>query len=95
MGLATAINNQLPAKKIDKSLCYYINVTEELQTVRATNQGVCYLECLVFPGERVIFATLSNSYLEISSPDLPETTTTNIECKITIYLGHQLVLFIS
>ncbi len=53
--------------QVDKGLCYYINKTETLQMVRATNQGVCYLECLVFPQEKVIFATLDQSHLEINS----------------------------
>ena len=76
------LNNQLPAKKSDESLCYYTNITKAIQTIRATSEDVCYLECLVFPGEKLLFPTLLNSHLEISSTEIPEQIPIKIECNL-------------
>ena len=82
--LLSVLTDQLPGdqQKLDHGLCYYINKTDDVQTIRATNQGICYLECVVFPNERIIFATLDDSYLEINSPNLPGGNGSKIECKL-------------
>jgi Domain of unknown function (DUF1830) len=79
--LLSLLSDQLTdtVNKVDQGLCYYINKSNYVQTIRATNQGICYLECLVFPGERVIFATLADSYLEITSDGLQGD---KIECEL-------------
>ena len=80
--LSCLLNNQLRAKKSDESLCYYTNSTKVIQTIRATSEEVCYLECLLFPGEKVLVPTLFNSYIEISSPDIHEQIPIKIECNL-------------
>ena len=80
--LFSAITDKLPVEESDQALCYYTNNTDIVQTIRTKNQGTSYLEYVVFPGERVLFATLLNSYLEIDSCDLNQKRTTRIDCKL-------------
>jgi len=80
--LFSVLTDELPRDTLDQGLCYYINQTDDVQTIRATNKGICYLECLVFPKEKVLFATLSNSYLEINSSDLKNAKISSIKCNL-------------
>jgi len=50
-------------------LCSYQNKTSTVQIVRITNIHNWYFERVVFPGELVLFKTLTEAVLEIYSSD--------------------------
>ena len=65
----TQILNRLPDKYGLNILCSYKNKTSTVQIIRITNISHWYFERVVFPGELVLFKTLSEAVLEIYSSD--------------------------
>ncbi len=80
--LLSTIKSEQQSEKLNQALCYYINMTEKTQIIRATNQAKCYLECLVFPKERILFTTLPDSHLEVNSFDFNGEVTKEIDCRL-------------
>ncbi len=48
-------------------LCYYINDTESIQTVRVMHRTACHLERIVSTEERILFEAFPESRLEMHS----------------------------
>lgn len=48
-----------------KIVCSYGNSTTQIQIIRITNISNCYLERVVLPGQRLIFAATPEAQLEI------------------------------
>jgi len=65
----TQILNRLPNKYGQIILCSYKNKTSTVQIVRINNIHNWYFERVVFPGELVLFKTLTEAVLEIYSSD--------------------------
>ena len=65
----TQVLNRLPDKYGLNILCSYKNKTSTVQIVRITNIHNWYFERVVFPGELVLFKTLTEAILEIYSSD--------------------------
>jgi hypothetical protein len=57
--------SRLPSAYSSEILCYYVNVTSEIQIAQITNIPNWYFERVVFPGERLFFNAVSNAQLEI------------------------------
>ena len=55
----------IPTNKSDQIICCYINATGKIQVARITNIPNWYFERVVFPGQRLIFASLPSAQLEI------------------------------
>ena len=56
--LLCLLNNQLTPEELEKFLCYYTNITEEIHTIKVIDQDICYLNFFVFPSERILFSAL-------------------------------------
>lgn len=80
--LLSLLTFELLEKESSQVLCYYINMTEEIQIVHVMNESNCVLECLVLPEERILFAALPESHLEINSSKIYETVLEKIPCKL-------------
>lgn len=61
-------------------LCYYTNDTEQLQLVRECSSTECLFERVLFPSERILFAALTDSVLEVSAPLSGTVSINTIEC---------------
>ena len=61
------ILDPVPHNEDDRILCCYVNATNQIQIARITNVENWYFERVVFPGQRLVFETLSNAFLEIHS----------------------------
>ncbi|MDJ0549541.1 MAG: DUF1830 domain-containing protein, partial [Microcystis sp. M49637_WE12] len=59
------ILDPLPNGKKNSILCCYVNATNHIQIVRITNIANWYFERVVFPGQRLVFETLADAFLEI------------------------------
>jgi len=59
------ILDPLPNGKKNSILCCYVNATSHIQIVRITNIANWYFERVVFPGQRLVFETLGEAFLEI------------------------------
>ncbi len=59
------ILDPLPETATDCLLCCYVNATSQIQVVRITNVPNWYFERVVFPGQRLMFASPDNAYLEV------------------------------
>jgi hypothetical protein len=59
------IFDPLPFNSSDQILCCYVNATSKIQVVRVTNIANWYFERVVFPGQRLVFESLPQAYLEI------------------------------
>jgi hypothetical protein len=59
------IFDPLPSGSINKIVCCYVNTTSQIQIARITNIANWYFERVVFPGQRLIFETLTEAQLEI------------------------------
>lgn len=55
----------LQIKSTEKILCYYINVTNEMQVIRVTNSPDFYQERVIFPNQRFLFEATPIAWLEI------------------------------
>jgi len=56
---------QLSSKGNSQILCYYANVTNQIQIVRIGNIPNWYFEKVVFPGQRLMFEAAAEGILEI------------------------------
>jgi hypothetical protein len=56
---------QLSSKGNSQILCYYANVTNQIQVVRIGNIPNWYFERVVFPGHRLMFEAAVEAVLEI------------------------------
>ncbi len=61
----TQIFDPLPNSTNDKIVCCYVNATSKMQVARITNVPNWYFERVVFPGQRLIFESVSDAQLEI------------------------------
>ncbi len=52
-------------------LCFYINTTNQIQSIRLTNMPNLTWERIAFPGERLMFEALPDAQLEIKSSEVP------------------------
>ncbi len=79
--LLSVLSDEQESEKLNEVLCYYINMTEDNQIIRAINAAKCYLDCLVFPKERILFTSVPNSQLEIYGSSDNGEKTSMIDCK--------------
>ena len=56
---------QLSCKGNNQILCYYPNVTNQIQVVRIGNIPNWYFEKVLFPGQRLMFEAAAEAVLEI------------------------------
>ena len=61
----TQIFDPLPDESVNRIICCYINATSKMQVARITNIPNWYFERVVFPGQRLLFESLSSAQLEI------------------------------
>ena len=61
----TQILDALEVDRSSKTLCGYVNVTNEIQIARITNISGWYFERVVFPKEYLLFEAPSEGTLEI------------------------------
>ena len=59
------MSDQLSCKGNIHILCYYANVTNQIQVVRIGNIPNWYFERVVFPGQRLMFEAAAEAVLEI------------------------------
>jgi hypothetical protein len=59
------ILDPLPSDGHRQILCCYVNATSKIQIARITNVPDWYFERVVFPGQRLLFETVSRAILEI------------------------------
>lgn len=50
---------------ISKMLCYYANITAQIQLIRVVKNRHLNLEKIVFPQQRILFEAMSEAQLEI------------------------------
>lgn len=61
-------------------LCHYINTTSHLQILRSADMPNWYLERVVFPGERLLFAAPPVAQLEIHTNTTPTAIVSDTIC---------------
>lgn len=59
------MSNQLSSQGNSKILCYYANVSNQIQVVRIGNIPNWYFERVMFPGQRLMFDSWPEAVLEI------------------------------
>ena len=59
------ILDPVPSDRSVTILCCYVNATSQIQIARITNIPNWYFERVVFPGQRLVFESLAEAYLEI------------------------------
>ncbi|MBD2020154.1 DUF1830 domain-containing protein [Leptolyngbya sp. FACHB-36] len=57
----------LPSDSAGSIVCCYVNATSRIQIARIANVPNWYFERVVFPGQRLVFETVSDAMLEIHS----------------------------
>lgn len=50
---------------LDSILCFYINPTSQIQIARITNIPNYYWERVVFPGQQLMFTSVTSAILEV------------------------------
>lgn len=55
----------LPSKYSERILCFYTNVTNQIQIARITNIPNWNFERVVFPGQRLLFESVLDAQLQI------------------------------
>jgi hypothetical protein len=85
--LLSFLNFEPLEKESPQVLCYYINISEEIQIVHVMNESNCELECIILPEERILFAALPESHLEINSSGIYGTALEKIPCKLLNLYG--------
>jgi hypothetical protein len=60
----------LPFHYSERILCGYVNPTKRIQIARITNVLDWYFERVIFPGERLLFETVSEAQLEIYTSEI-------------------------
>jgi hypothetical protein len=61
----TQVLDRLPCGKQESILCCHTNTTRFVQIARISNIPHWYFEKVVFPGERLLFETHPDAWLEI------------------------------
>ncbi len=61
------MSDQLSSKSNNPILCYYTNVTNQVQVLRIGNIPNWYFERVMFPGQRLMFEAAAEAVLEIHS----------------------------
>ena len=61
----TQILDSLPADYADRILCCYVNNDRNIKVVRIINIAGWYFERVVFPGDRLLFESVSQAQLEV------------------------------
>lgn len=79
--LLSRLKTNFPTKESTQLLCYYINDTNNMQIIRMLSGVKCEFERIVFPGERILFKALPESYLEVYSPLINEIQSTRMSCR--------------
>jgi len=69
-----------PTEETAQILCYYVNDTCYVQIIRAMNGIRCDFERIIFSQERIIFAALPASYLEVTSFPINRMRSRKINC---------------
>lgn len=59
------MSDQLSSKGNNQILCYYANVTNQIQVLRIGNIPNWYFERVMFPGQRMMFEAAAAAVLEI------------------------------
>ncbi|MGK7945537.1 MAG: DUF1830 domain-containing protein [Microcystaceae cyanobacterium] len=59
------ILDPIPNGYPDSILCCYVNATSQIQVARISNIPNWYFERVVFPGQRLVFESMSGAMLEI------------------------------
>jgi hypothetical protein len=59
------MSNQLSSQGNSPILCYWANVSNQVQVVRIGNIPTWYFERVMFPGQRLMFEAWSEAVLEI------------------------------
>ena len=80
--LLTVVNIEVPASGIAPILCYYINESRNIEVIRAMNGAKCDFERILFSGERILFTTFPESYLQIYSFLVHRIRSSKIDCKL-------------
>lgn len=80
--LLSLLTAEFSEEESPQLLCYYINITDETQIVHVMNESKCYLECVVLPEERILFAALPESHLAINSSSIYGAVIEKIPCKL-------------
>ena len=62
----------------DKILCFYSNITSQIQIVQITNIPSLHLEQVVFPGEELMFAAVAEAKLAVHTSEITTATLTQI-----------------
>jgi Domain of unknown function (DUF1830) len=57
--------NSSPVASSQFILCYYINVTSQVQVAKISNVANWYFERVVFPGQRLLFEAPVEALMEI------------------------------
>jgi hypothetical protein len=57
--------DSIPNERCDRIVCCYVNVTSKIQIGRIRNIPNWYFERVIFPGQRLIFETVTEAQLEI------------------------------
>lgn len=65
------MSNQLSSKGNSPILCYYANVTNQIQVVRIGNIPNWYFERVLFPRQRLMFEAAVEAVLEIHTSAVP------------------------
>lgn len=63
--IMTQLIDPLPFNHGNRIFCCYVNATSKIQVARVTNIPNWYFERVVFPGQRLLFESLSEAQLEI------------------------------
>lgn len=78
----TQILNALPTQHNNRILCSYRNPSSDLEIARISNISHWYFERVVFPGDLLLFETVSEAILEIYRGDGTTTLLTDhISCE--------------
>jgi hypothetical protein len=72
--------SSLSAKWSDRILCYYENVTEQIQLVRIANIPGWLFERVVFPHQRLLFEALPDALFEVHGCTPAMTVLDRIPC---------------
>lgn len=79
--LLSALTTNSPVEASAQSLCYYVNDTSRIQSIRVVTKLKSYFEHIVFSRERILFLALPESYLEVCLPLGKDTPFGRIDCK--------------
>ncbi|PSB03300.1 DUF1830 domain-containing protein [Merismopedia glauca] len=79
--LFSLVTTKFSPQESRQILCYYINNTSEIQITRAISGLRCDFERVVFSKERILFAALPESCLEVYSYSIAGIRLSQIDCQ--------------